>query len=275
MKEKIILGVSLLVGIAALLLTTHFLKGKEAELQKKIEEIYAGAKKIKVVAAATRIPGGTVITKKDLALKDVFESSVSSHVITAENYRHILGKKTLFPLERGNVISWSFIDGGLPNTGGLSTLITPGLRAISIPVSGASAVSGMVQPKDNVDVLGTFSFPSKDTPGEMETVTISVLQDVTVLATGQNTARIQTARGPSSGYRKSGYSTVTLEVTPREAELLVFAQQMKGSLTLSLRHPSDVSWKREIPSVDFNLLQNELPQLNLDRQRNIRHKKGI
>ena len=274
MKEKIILGVSLLFGVVALLLTTQFLKSKEAEYNKRIQAIYAGAKKVNVVVASQDIPGGTVITKKDLALDDVFESAAGSHAITGGSFRSILGKKTMFPLKRGDVVSWSFIEGGLPTSGGLSSRITPGLRAISISVSGASAVSGMVQPKDNVDVLGTFAFPSQDTPGQMETVTLSVLQDVTILATGQKMAR-QASGQQNSRYSSSGYNTVTLEVTPREAELLVFAQKMKGSLTLALRHPTDVTWKRDLPSVNFDLLQNELPKINLERQRNIRHKKNL
>ena len=226
------------------------------------------------MVASQKIPGGTVITKKDLSLKEVFESAAGSHAVRRDDVNQILGKKVMFPLEREDVISWSFIEGGLPTTGGLSGLITPGLRAISISVGGASAVSGMVQPKDNVDVLGTFAFPSETVSGQMETVTLSVLQDVTVLATGQTTAR-QMSRGNQRGRGSSGYSTVTLEVTRREAELLVFAQQMKGSLTLTLRHPSDVSWKKELPSVNFELLQNELPAINLERQRTVRRKTGL
>ncbi len=274
MKEKIILGVSLLFGIAALLLTTQFLKSKEADFNKRIAKIYAGAKKVNVVVASQSIPGGTVISKKDLAISDVFQSAAGSHAIKGDNFRSILGKKTLFPLKRGDVVSWAFIEGGLSTSGGLSAMITPGLRAISISVGGASAVSGMVQPKDNVDVLGTFSFPSQDHPELMETVTLSVLQDVTVLATGQKTAR-QALGQSSSRYSSSGYNSVTLEVTPREAELLVFAQKMKGSLTLALRHPTDVTWKRDLPSVNFDMLQNELPVINLERQRDIRHKKNL
>ena len=275
MKEKIILTASLLFGLAALILSTKYLKDKEAEYNKKIAEVYAGAKKVKVVVAAEDIPSGTVITTKDLALKTVFATAAGSSAITAKNFRSILGRKTTLPIRNGDVISWSFIEGGIPDAGGLSSLITPGLRAISISVSGANAVSGMIQPKDNVDVLGTFSFPSKDVPGEMETVTLSVLQDVTVLATGQQTSRRSLTASRQARYGNSGYSTVTLEVTPREAELLVFAQQMKGSLSLSLRNPSDVSFKRDIPSVDFKLLQHELPSINLERQRNVRHKTGI
>jgi len=275
MKEKIILAVSLLFGIAALLLTTHYLKGKEAEFNKKLADIYAGATKAKYVVAINNIPKGTIISKKDIGLKTVFVSAAGSLAITEDNFRKILGKKAEHSIRKDDVLTWSLIQGGRPTIGGLSELITPGLRAISISVSGASAVSGMVQPKDNVDVLGTFAFPSPDVAGQMETVTLSVLQDVTVLATGQNTARQQLLGSRKSRYGSSGYSTVTLEVTPREAELLVFAQKMKGSLTLSLRHPADVTWKKQLPAVDFDLLQNELPAINLERQRNIRHKKDI
>jgi pilus assembly protein CpaB len=275
MKEKVILVVSLIFGLAALLMTTQYLKGKEADFNKRIAEIYAGARKVNVVVARDNIPGGTVLTKKDLIEDAVFASAAGSHAVRRDDVQQVLGKKIMFPVARGDVISWSFIEGGMPTTGGLSSLITPGLRAISLSVGGSSAVSGMIQPKDNVDVLGTFAFPSQDIPGQMETVTLSVLQDVTVLATGQTTSRQQLLAGRGKSRSSGGYSTVTLEVTPRESELLVFAQQMKGSLTLTLRHPRDVGWKRDLPTVNFDHLQHELPAINLERQRDVRKKKGL
>jgi pilus assembly protein CpaB len=275
MKEKAILIISLFIGLVALFLTTRYLKGKETEFNKRIEAIYAGAKKIQVVVAKGDIPSGTVITKTDLALDSVFETAAGSHAVMRDDATQVLGKKALFPIKRGDVVSWAFIEGGIPSVGGLSSIITPGLRALSLPVGGSSAVSGMIQPKDNVDVLGTFSFPS-ELPGQMETVTLTILQDVTILATGQTTTRQQLLRGTERSTRRtSGYSSVTLEVTPKEAELLVFAQQLKGSLTLTLRHPKDVTWKRELPSVNFDHIQNQLPAINLERQRNVRHKKDI
>jgi pilus assembly protein CpaB len=274
MKEKIILGVSLLFGIAALLLTTHYLKGKEADFNKRLAAMYAGTEKVEVVAAMEKIPAGTVITRKDIKPMSVFKSAAGSHVVLNREGLKILGKKTKFSLDPDDVISWAFIEGGRPTAGGLSERISHGLRAISISVGGASAVSGMLLPKDNVDVLGTFAFPSEKIAGQMETVTLTVLQDVTILATGQTMGRPST-RSNQRGRGSSGYSSVTLEVTSQEAELLVFAQQMKGSLTLALRHPADVSWKRDLPSVNFDHLQHELPAINLTRQRDVRHKKDL
>ncbi len=273
MKDKIIPVVSVAVGILAFALTMQYLRSREDDLQRRWRELYAGAEKVKVLCAAHTIPRGTVIAMDDLATKSVFKSAVRQDVLLPEDLTMIVGKKSLFEITGKDPIFWSDIEGGAPSLGGLSSIVTPGMRAISLSVGGAAAVSGMVLPNDRVDVLGTFSFPSKTAAGEMETVTLTVLQDVTVLATGQTMANEQYLRQRDNIRRSTGFNTVTLEVTAKEAELLVFTEHMKGALTLSLRNPRDVDWKQDLPSVNFLHLQNELPQLNLERQRDIRHKK--
>ena len=183
----------------------------------------------------------------------------------------ILGKKTQFEIKAKEPVLWSYIEGGNPSERGVAEMVKSGMRAISLAISGAPAVSGMVQPNDRIDVLGTFSFPSKSAPGQMEAVTLTVLQDVTVLATGQQVTR------PAAGARArsaAGYNSVTLEVTPREAELLVFAQQMRGSLFLALRNPTDMSFESDLPEINFEQLEKKLPELNQYRQQNIRHKRS-
>ena len=136
------------------------------------------------------IPQGTMIQKNDLAKAKAYERDVSvrGHVVLAEDAKLILGRRTMFQIDRGEAIFWSDIEGARRSGLGLASRIQPGLRAISLAVGGAAAVSGMVEPNDHVDVLGTFSFPSKSLPDEMETVTLTVLQDVTVLATGTRMA---------------------------------------------------------------------------------------
>ena len=144
------------------------------------------------------------------------------------------------------------------------------MRAVSLPVSSAAAVSCMIEPGDRIDILGTFTLPSRSNPAEMETVTLTLLQDVTVLAVGQTISRQLPGRqkqGPS------GYNSVTVEVTPRESELLVFAQQAKGSITLTLRNPADVYFEKELPETNFNELEKKLPDLNQFRQKKIRGKR--
>ncbi len=275
MKEKIILIVSLCVGVVALLLTAQFFKSKDAEFQKKLAELYRGAKRIEVVLAANDIPSGTVITQSDLVKADRIKSHLRANTVIVKDAHLILGHKTVFKIKAKDPILWTDIEESARSTKGLSSIVMPGMRAISLSVGGAAAVSGMLQPNDRIDLLGTFSFPSKTVAGEMETVTLTVLQDVTILATGQTMAKQESLRQRINSRQTSGYNTVTLQVTPEEAEILVFAQKMRGSLTLTLRNPNDNTWKRDLPEVNFKHLQFELPKLNEERQRKIRHKKGV
>ena len=264
MKHKVIPIVSVLVGILAFFLTNRFLDAQRAELERMKREFIEATRQIAVVAAARDIPSGTRIEQGDLGKIQVSRRNVGDRAVLPEQVNMLYGKKVLFNIKALNPILWSDIDGGITGGFGLSSTIDHGMRAISLNIGGAQGVSGMLQPKDRVDVLGTFTLPSARNPGELESVTLTVLQNVTILATGQNLAKQASIAGASR--RQTSYSTVTLEVTPREAELLVFAEESKGRLSLALRNPSDVTYLSDMPDVNFEHLQTELPKLNRDRQ---------
>ena len=275
MNQKAILIVSILIGAMAFALSAKYFKDEAAKTRRIRDQIYAGAKYVSVVVASRDIPEGVAITKEDMASLRILEQEVKAagSAVLAEDATLLLGRKTLFHINHKEPIYWRFIEGGQRAARGLAYSIKPGMRAISLNVSGAAAVSSMIQPNDRVDVLGTFTLPSKELPDEVETVTLTVLQDVTVLATGQRLAN--QAINARAGRRSQTYSMITIEVTPREAELLVFAQQTKGRLTMSLRNPTDDSYEKDLPSINFQLLESSLPDLNLYRQRSIRYKKDI
>jgi len=270
-KDKIIPILSVAIGLLAFALTYQYLQHERRLLEEERKAIYEGAQRVRVMAAARDIPAGTTIKRTDLGTISVFKSSVGGHAVMPDDAPMLFGRKALFRVETKEPIFWSHIEGGAAQAMGLSPIVKPGMRAISLGVSGPDAVSGMIQPNDRVDILGTFAFPSKTVEGEMETVTLTVLQDVTVLAVGQQLAKdMRTARRA-----RSGSSSITVEVTPRESELLVFAQQLKGALTLALRNAGDVSFETDLPTVDFQQLQESLQELNLYRQQNIRHKSNL
>ena len=272
MKQKIIPILSVVVGILAGILTHKYILSQEKRVEELLQHLREAAAEIQVVGVANDVPTGSTLTKEDLGVIWTSRRSVGDRAVLPKDANLLLGKKVLFAIEKKKPILWTDIAGGGLAMQGLAPVITPGMRAISLSVGGAASVSGMVNPADRVDVLGTFSFSSQSVPGEMETVTLTVLQDVTVLATGTRMAREIPAARRS---RTTSYSTVTLEVTAREAELLVFAQQMKGRLTLSLRNPNDVSFEQDLPVINFEHLENKLPDLNRHRQRFIRHKKNL
>lgn len=266
MKEKIVLVLSILVGLAAFWLTNRYLEAER-------EKLFEGAEKIRVVVAGRDLPAGGVLAVEDLAQKSVYKTAVGENVVRPEDVGTIVDKRLRYSLREGEPVWWSYVDVPDRRRAGLAPMIKSGLRAVSISLGGSDTVSGLVQPNDRVDILGTFTFPGRGPGGEQETVTLTVLQDVTVLATGQQLARTEPG-SPQTGWRPGGYSTVTLEVTPREAELLTFIQHMKGQgqLTLTLRNPEDVGFESLLPEVNFQHLETNLGDLNLYRQRYIRHK---
>jgi pilus assembly protein CpaB len=272
MKQKLIPILSIALGIIAFVLTMNFTRRKEAEFRRMQEDFFKQQVQVRVLVAAHDIPSGTKLQETDLVATRVFQVNVGDRAVEVKDGMRLIGRKVIFPIKKDSPVLWSDIEGGAATDSGLSSIINNRMRAISLSVGGASAVSGMIKPNDKVDIIGTFSFPSKTVAGEMETVTLTVLQDVSILATGTQIARDQLSQPAQTA---SGYSTVTVEVTPREVELLVFAEQLQGRLTLSLRNRDDVYFERDLPAVNFEHLQNNLMEYNLYRQQHIRHKRNV
>ncbi len=263
MKQKIVLVVAIVAGVLAALLTRTYLMAKDAEVRRLKEVFNQRHGTMEVLCFARAVPGGAVIAKSDLGLKDVPQTGLRGQALTKANLMDVIGRKTVLAHAPGDVIFWSDVEGGSPVASGLAGDIRRRKRAISINVSGAAAVSGMVKPNDHVDVIGTFSFPVPGTKDQTELVTHTMLQNVLVLATGRETAKSSTR--PDYRDNNYGYSTVTLEVSPREAEMLVFAEQIKGRLHLSLRNRADTHVEDKPPQVDFRNIRKEIEEL--DRRR--------
>lgn len=266
MKQKLVLIASVIIGLFAALLTRSYLNAKDREYEKMRDDFNRAHEKIPVCVVKRALPSGTQLSAADIGVVDVIEKQVRGRVIKEANASVLFGRYLSHAMDEGQLIGWADVKGGDPFARGLSGDLRHRWRAISVNVSGAASVSGMVLPNDHVDVLGTFSFPSKTVPGEMELVTFTILQNVLVLATGK-----ETAKSRALGERTAGgtYNTVTLEVTPREAEMLVFAEQIKGRIALALRNPDDVYYETTLPRVNFEKIQETIEQLNDIRQKTI------
>jgi len=265
MKNSITLIVSVVVGLLAAILTRAYLVAKDAEVTRAKAALEARYGTMDVLCVVRAVPGGTALSKADLGVKRVPKAGLVGQALTEENVGDVIGRRILRGHAAKEILFWADIEGGKPNRGGLASDVRKGMRAVSINASGAAAVSGMVRPNDHVDVLGTFTFPAPEKAGraQQELVTCTILQNVLVLATGKETAK-QHAQGGANGY-----STVTLEVSPREAEMLVFAEQIKGRLALTLRNDADTSYETQLPRVDFKKIEGEIEGLNALRQQRL------
>ena len=175
-KQIIVLAVSFAVGLAAFTLTHLYLARERGRMEDARAKERAGMQMTRVVIADRDLPSGTTLQEKgDVAFASVPRSGLSGEPVAPEDVSKVLGRKLRFRLSAKQPILWNYIDIQNRHRSGLSSMIGRGNRAISIPVGGVSAVSGLVQPDDSVDVLGTFSL-SSTSPGVSETVTRTILQ---------------------------------------------------------------------------------------------------
>jgi pilus assembly protein CpaB len=122
------------------------------------------------------------------------------------------------PIRRGNIVKPGDRDF-------LQVVLTAGARAIAIPVTTSGASTGLLFPGDRVDVILTQNFKGESAVITRRSVSETVVENLRVLA-------IDTldAKAPSGSFGR----TVTLEVTPRQAEKINVATEL-GKLSLTLR----------------------------------------
>ena len=266
MKRQIVLIASLVAGLIAALLTSAYISGKNDELKKKEAEMRRKYGEMNAVCFVQRKTKGSVITAEDLKSCKTIRVGNEGLVYTPDDKNTLVGRTLLTTVEANIPVRKTDIEGYSRDVG-LSDQVAKKFRAFSISVSGAASVSGMVRAGDEVDVIGTYTFPSdegKNKRGDLATVTL--LQKVRVLAVGDETAKTRVRSLGASSSSLSGYTTVTLLVTPREAEMLASAEMQKnGSLALSLRNRNDIVTEDDLPVIEFEKIREQIVELNKER----------
>lgn len=110
--------------------------------------------------------------------------------------------------------------------GFLAAVLGPGMRAISVPVTATSGISGFVFPGDQVDILITHQLTGAGGNEAQHKAAETVLQDVRVIGIDQ---KLESKNGEALVAH-----TATLEVTPKQSEIIAVAAEI-GKLSLSLR----------------------------------------
>ena len=113
---------------------------------------------------------------------------------------------------------------------GLSAIIPEGYRAMTVKVDDAAGISGFIQPGTLVDVVVTID--PREGAGHQDPISKIVLQNIKVLASGQNIDKPENEREANS------VKAVTLQVTPAQAEKLALAST-EGRLQLVMRSQID------------------------------------
>ena len=117
--------------------------------------------------------------------------------------------------------------------GFLAAVLAPGMRAISVPVTRTSGISGFIFPGDRVDLLISYPVPSAKSaqgdatrPNYEHRASQTVLQDIRVIGIDQ-----QLDGKPGETVIAQ---TATFEVTPKQSEIIALASEI-GKVSLTLR----------------------------------------
>lgn len=113
-----------------------------------------------------------------------------------------------------------------------AAVLKPNARAITVGVDAVTGTAGLIWPGDRVDLLLTQTLDDRVAVLSRRVVGETVLNDVRVIAVDQQLT--QGAAGANASPDGRVARTVTLEVTPEEAERVAVAAQL-GRLSLTIR----------------------------------------
>jgi pilus assembly protein CpaB len=193
-----------------------------------------------ILVAATTLPPGTLLRAKDV----VWQSTSNVEPSQILRPRGAVGNTNveIDQQSRGEVYGAALragVTAGEPiwrtaivkpgDREFLQVVLSPGARAIAIPVATGGASTGLLYPGDRVDVVLTQTFKN-DPSLARRSVSETVVQSLRVLVVDSVDVK---PTGAGNGFGR----TVTLEVTPEQAEKINVATEL-GKLSLTLRSMS-------------------------------------
>ena len=243
----------------------------------------SAASTVPAVVAKQDIPARTKVTTSMVEVRQVPSDTRSELAYT--DLSQVVGQVTRYPIATSEeVLSTKVVslESATATGDSLSYVIPEGNRGISIEVSEVVSSGGLVLPGDYVDIIGVFDV--KFGSGDQETTEDKyfsriILQNIEVLAVAQTVVDTPPEAGTTTGTDgettttdadgqrvrnteadpEPKASTVTLSVTPQEAQLLFLAEE-NGVLRLAVRPYGDAA-VQDIPFV----AETELIPANLPR----------
>ncbi|HWA21420.1 MAG TPA: Flp pilus assembly protein CpaB [Caulobacterales bacterium] len=231
MRQIIVLGVALMAAVVALFLV----RGMASKPSEKSVAVTSVAPGIPVLVAAKALEAGDPTAPGDVVWINFPQEAVGDAFIkqtdTPNAATDMVGAIARIQIAKGEPITpVKLVKPG--EQGFMAAMLTPGYRAVSIPITAQSAAAGFILPNDHVDVLATRKLQVQGPDGSREEVRSDIiLQDVRILAIDQKFR--STTAGAGAPEAAVG-AVATLELSARDSEVLSMAGKM-GDLSLVLR----------------------------------------
>lgn len=227
--------------------------GPAANTQPQVIEKEIEVSSTKVLVSRSDMRIGSLLTPDDFEWSDWPEKAVHEGYFTQdmspEAVEELSGSVVKTSLLEGEPISATkIVKKG--ETGFMAAILAPGLRAISVEISPETASAGFILPDDRVDVILTYEIEVVTDRGvEETTVTNTIIENARILAIDQ-------IFGEIDGQPALTGSTATLELAPRQAELLAHSSRL-GSISLALRSVADADENDGAATANTSLLDGD------------------
>ncbi|WPC67761.1 Flp pilus assembly protein CpaB [Rhodoferax ferrireducens] len=210
----LMLFIAVIAGLAAVFLATRWMQGQ-------------GGDGGRIAVANTDIELGGRISPEMIRMADWPLGSTPTGAY--KEAAKLEGRVVLVSMQRGEPLIEARL-APIGTKGGLSAVVPQGKRAMTVRVNDVVGVAGFALPGTFVDVMVNTQDESGQRNDRDRSVSKIVLERILVLAVAQEADRDST--------KPRVVNAVTLEVTPRDAEMLDLARSV-GTLSLVLRNQTD------------------------------------
>lgn len=213
----------------------------------EVEEEAAPVSDMFVLVADDNLPAGTTISRGNIRWQPWPEDSVGDNFVSAETEDENLENNFVGAVVRRGILKGTPLSEVMvfrrDSTGFLAGALSPGMRAVAIPITAVSSAAGFILPGNFVDVILTHDV-RKDyqAPSQEEEVTPVIAGSIVRYTSETIVRNVHVVAVDQSFNDLEGEATivktVTVEVTPKQAEAIATAKAM-GQISLSLRSLAD------------------------------------
>lgn len=207
-----------------------------APVEETIREVEVEVAHLQVLVASRDLEVGELITPDDMTWANWPEATVNINQFTDQEAPEAMEELTGSVVrtrmyENEPIIPQKIVQKG--ETGYMAAILKPGMRAIAVEIRSETGAGGFILPDDRVDVILTHDVEIVLGQSRVERpVTTTIIENARVLA-------IDTIHVQGEGEIAMTGSTATLELKPKQAELLALGERM-GTISLALRAVADV-----------------------------------
>jgi len=210
------------LGVLAMFLSHKMLSDRMAQIDR---EAHTHQTLVKVVVAKQDLPRGTKISPEGFAVRAIPTEYLHASALHPDQFAQYVGQRLAAGLKQGEPVLELHLES---NSLVFSSTLAKGNRALTTEVDEVNSISGMLRPSDHIDLMVT----ARGTVSNATETTFPLMSNVEVLATGQIIRKRDGTNQPKT------YTTITLSVSPEDAERIVVAKN-SGKLTAVLRNPED------------------------------------